>query len=141
MADTNPGVVYASISGFGTKGGAHLPGYDLLIQAMSGLMSLTGSPDGRPHRAGISVFDVMTGMHATIGVLAALNERNESGRGQHVEVNLMSSAPSGLVNHTGACAAAGVVAHRMGNAHPSLFPYEPLLDAVPRHRDLTLPRL
>ncbi|RYG78484.1 CoA transferase [Yimella sp. RIT 621] len=122
----HPGLVYASISGFGSGGGAHLPGYDLLIQAMSGLMSLTGSPDGPPFRAGISVFDVMTGMHATIGILAALQERQRSGRGQHVEVNLFSSALSGLVNQTGAYAAAGVVPHRMGNAHPSLFPYEPL---------------
>ncbi len=126
VAATNSRVVYASISGFGAGQGASLPGYDLLIQAMSGLMSLTGSPDGPPYRAGISVFDVMTGMHALIGVLAALEERHQSGRGQHVEVNLMSSALSGLVNHTGAYAAAGVVPRRMGNAHPSLFPYEPL---------------
>ncbi|MFB9314812.1 CaiB/BaiF CoA transferase family protein [Nocardioides plantarum] len=126
VAASNPKVIYTSISGFGTGGGAHLPGYDLMVQAMSGLMSLTGSPDGPPYRAGISVFDVMTGMHALIGTLAALNERHQSGRGQHIEVNLLSSALSGLVNHTGAYAAAGAVPHRMGNAHPSLFPYEPL---------------
>ena len=126
VAADNPGLVYASISGFGSGGGAHLPGYDLLVQAMSGLMSLTGSPDGPPYRAGISVFDVMTGMHALIGILSALRERDRSGAGQHVEVNLLSSALSGLVNQTGAYAAGGVVPHRMGNAHPSLFPYEPL---------------
>ncbi|MFJ9387850.1 CaiB/BaiF CoA transferase family protein [Nocardioides sp. NPDC101246] len=126
VAATNPGIVYASISGFGAGAGAHLPGYDLLVQAMSGLMSLTGSPDGPAYRAGISVFDVMTGMHALIGVLAALRERDASGQGQHVEVNLLSSALSGLVNQTGAYAAAGVTPHRMGNAHPSLFPYEPM---------------
>ena len=123
----NPGVVYASISGFGSgPQGRVLPGYDLIVQAMSGLMSLTGSPDGPPFRAGISVFDVMAGMHATIGVLSALHARAGSGRGQHVEVNLMSSALSGLVNQSSAYVAGGVVPTRMGNSHPSLFPYEPL---------------
>ena len=83
-------------------------------------------PDGPPYRAGISVFDVMAGLHATIGLLAALHERHETGRGQHVEVNLLSSALSGLVNHSSAYVAGGVVPFRMGNSHPSLFPYEPL---------------
>ncbi len=122
----NENVVYASISGFGSGQGASLPGYDLLVQAMSGLMSLTGDPDGEPYRAGISVFDVMTGMHAAIGILSALNHRNKTGMGQHVEVNLLSSALSALVNHTSAYVAGGTVPMRMGNAHPSLFPYEPL---------------
>jgi crotonobetainyl-CoA:carnitine CoA-transferase CaiB-like acyl-CoA transferase len=127
VAAGNPKVVYASISGFGTtEQGRVLPGYDLIVQAMSGLMSLTGSPDGEPYRAGISVFDVMAGLHATIGILAALNARHETGRGQHVEVNLMSSALSGLVNQSSAFVAGGVVPFRMGNSHPSLFPYEPL---------------
>jgi crotonobetainyl-CoA:carnitine CoA-transferase CaiB-like acyl-CoA transferase len=116
--------VYLSISGFGTAEGAWLPGYDLIVQAVSGLMSLTGDPDGEAFRAGISVFDVMAGLHGLIGVLAALHQRDESGHGQHVEVNLMSSAMSGLVNQTAAYTAAGVVPTRMGNAHPSLFPYE-----------------
>ncbi|GAA5190519.1 CaiB/BaiF CoA-transferase family protein [Rugosimonospora acidiphila] len=122
----NPGIVYASISGFGTGAGAAYPGYDLMVQAISGLMSLTGDPDGPPYRAGISVFDVMAGLHAAIGILAALHHRTESGRGQHVEVNLLSSALSGLVNHSSGYVAGGVVPYRMGNAHPSLFPYEPL---------------
>ncbi|MGY1843629.1 CaiB/BaiF CoA transferase family protein [Modestobacter sp. SYSU DS0875] len=127
VSATNPAVVYASITGFGSQpGGAELPGYDLIVQAISGLMSLTGDPDGDPYRAGISVFDVMAGLHATIGVLSALNARHESGRGQHVEVNLLSSALSGLVNHASAVVAGGVVPFRMGNSHPSLFPYEPL---------------
>ena len=120
----NPGLVYLSITGFGTGEGAWLPGYDLIVQAVSGLMSLTGDPDGPAFRAGISVFDVMAGMHGLIGVLAALHQRTETGRGQHVEVNLLSSAMSGLVNQTAAYTAAGVVPTRMGNAHPSLFPYE-----------------
>lgn len=127
VAAANPGIVYASISGFGSgPKGAALPGYDLMVQAVSGLMSLTGDPDGEAYRAGISVFDVMAGMHATIGVLSALNVRQRTRRGQHVEVNLMSSALSGLVNQASAYVAGGVVPFRMGNSHPSLFPYEPL---------------
>lgn len=127
VSASNPRVVYASISGFGSGAkGAALPGYDLIVQAISGLMSLTGDPDGEPFRAGISVFDVMAGLHATIGVLSALNARHSSGRGQHVEVNLLSSALSGLVNQSSAYVAGGVVPTRMGNSHPSLFPYEPL---------------
>ncbi|NMH95250.1 CoA transferase, partial [Pseudonocardia bannensis] len=122
----NPGVVYASISGFGSGAGKKVPGYDLMVQAISGLMSLTGDPDGPPYRAGISVFDVMAGNHATIGILAALRHRDATGEGQHVEVNLLSSALTGLVNHSSAYVAGGVVPYRMGNAHPSVFPYEPL---------------
>jgi crotonobetainyl-CoA:carnitine CoA-transferase CaiB-like acyl-CoA transferase len=127
VAAANPGVVYASISGFGTTDqGRVLPGYDLIVQAMSGLMSITGAPDTEPFRSGISVFDVMAGMHATIGILAALNARGDTGRGQHVEVNLLSSALSGMVNQTSAYVAGGVVPQRMGNSHPSLYPYEPI---------------
>jgi crotonobetainyl-CoA:carnitine CoA-transferase CaiB-like acyl-CoA transferase len=127
VAAGNAGVIYASISGFGSAPeGAVLPGYDLIVQAISGLMSLTGSPDGQPFRAGISVFDVMAGLHATIGVLAALQARQESGRGQHVEVSLLGSALSGMVNQSSAYVAGGVVPMRMGNSHPSLFPYEPM---------------
>jgi crotonobetainyl-CoA:carnitine CoA-transferase CaiB-like acyl-CoA transferase len=124
VAEANPGLVYLSISGFGTAEGAWLPGYDLIVQAVSGLMSLTGDAEGPAFRAGISVFDVMAGLHGLIGVLAALQQRNETGRGQHVDVNLLSSAMSGLVNQTAAYTAGGVVPRRMGNAHPSLFPYE-----------------
>ncbi|GHE07567.1 CaiB/BaiF CoA transferase family protein [Klenkia taihuensis] len=127
VSATNPGVVYASISGFGSQeGGSHLPGYDLIVQAISGLMSLTGSPDGEPYRAGISVFDVVAGLHATIGVLSALNARHETGTGQHVQVSLMASALSGMVNQSSAAVAGEVVPFRMGNSHPSLFPYEPM---------------
>jgi crotonobetainyl-CoA:carnitine CoA-transferase CaiB-like acyl-CoA transferase len=126
VAAVNPGIIYASISGFGSGGGKDLPGYDLMVQAMSGLMSLTGSADGPPYRAGISVFDVMAGLHTTIAILAALNHRTATGQGQHLEASLMASALSGMVNQTSAYAAAGVVPFRMGNSHPSLFPYEPL---------------
>ncbi|HEY3732315.1 MAG TPA: CoA transferase [Streptosporangiaceae bacterium] len=127
VSERNPAVIYASISGFGSgPGGGHLPGYDLIVQAMSGLMSLTGAADGEPFRAGVSVFDVMAGLHATIGILAALSHRQSTGRGQHVEVSLLASALSGLVNQASAYVAGGVVPFRMGNSHPSLFPYEPL---------------
>jgi crotonobetainyl-CoA:carnitine CoA-transferase CaiB-like acyl-CoA transferase len=122
----NPAVIYCSISGFGTTGGAALPGYDLLVQAVSGLMSITGSPDGPPYRSGISLFDVMTGLHSAIGILAALHHRDETGEGQHVETALLSSALSAMVNQTSAYIAGGVTPRRMGNAHLSLFPYEPL---------------
>jgi crotonobetainyl-CoA:carnitine CoA-transferase CaiB-like acyl-CoA transferase len=96
------------------------------VQAISGFMSLTGDPDGEPYRAGVALFDVMAGLHATIGVLSALNYRHETGRGQRVEVNLLSSALSGLVNQTSAFVSGGEVPFRMGNGHPSLYPYEPL---------------
>src|SRR3954466_15136011 len=123
----NPGIVYASISGFGSgPQGRSLPGYDLIVQAISGFMSLTGDTDGEPYRAGVALFDVMAGLHATIGVLSALNHRHETGQGQHIEVNLLASALSGPGNQTSAFGAGGVVPFRMGNSHPSLFPYEPL---------------
>jgi crotonobetainyl-CoA:carnitine CoA-transferase CaiB-like acyl-CoA transferase len=126
VSQHNPEIVYASISGFGSGQGRDLPGYDLMVQAMSGLMSLTGAADGPPFRAGISVFDVIAGLHTGFGILAALVHRAATGQGQHVEANLMSSALSGMVNQTSAWVAGGVVPFRMGNAHPSLFPYEPL---------------
>ena len=126
VSAANPSIIYASISGFGAGGGKDLPGYDLMVQAMSGLMSLTGDPDGPPYRAGISAFDVIAGLHTTIAILAALNHRNATGVGQHLEASLMASAMSGMVNQTSAFATAGVVPFRMGNSHPSLFPYEPL---------------
>jgi len=100
VAALNARSIYCSISGFGSAGGAALPGYDLLVQGMSGLMSLTGSPDGSPYRAGISVFDVMTGLHSAIGILAALHHRDETGEGQQIETNLLSTALSALVNQT-----------------------------------------
>jgi crotonobetainyl-CoA:carnitine CoA-transferase CaiB-like acyl-CoA transferase len=126
VSAANPGIIYASITGFGTEGGAGLPGYDIMVQAMSGLMSLTGDAAGPPYRAGISLFDVMAGLHTAIGILAALHHRESSGQGQHVQASLMASAMSGMVNQVSAYVAGGVVPFRMGNSHPSLFPYEPL---------------
>ncbi|GAA1422917.1 CoA transferase [Agrococcus citreus] len=126
VAATNPSVVYASISGFGSAGGAGLPGYDLIVQAMSGLMSLTGDADGPAYRSGVSVFDIMSGLQSVIGILTALRHRDATGEGQHVEVNLLSTALAGMANHSSTYVAGGTVPYRMGNAHPSLFPYEPL---------------
>lgn len=124
VSATNAEVIYASVTGFGAHNA--LPGYDLLVQAMSGFMSVTGSPEGSPYRAGVAVFDVITGLHTTIGIMAAIQQKNLTGEGQLVETNLMSSAMSGLANQSGAYAAAGVTPTRMGNAHPSLYPYQPM---------------
>lgn len=122
----NPDVIYASITGFGTAGGAGLPGYDLLVQAVSGMMSLTGGQDTEPYRAGLAIFDVITGLHASIGILGALHHKDNTGQGQLVELNLLSSALSGMVNQSAAYVAGGLVPTRMGNEHPSLYPYEPM---------------
>ena len=126
VARRNPAIIYCSISGFGAGKGASLPGYDVLVQGVSGLMSLTGAPDTPPFRSGISVFDVFTGLHSAVGILAALHHRDVTGEGQHIETNLLSTALSAMVNQTSAYVAGGVVPHRMGNSHLSLFPYEPL---------------
>ena len=120
---SNPGVVYVSITGFGP--GSALPGYDVLAQALSGLMSVTGPADDAPTKAGVAIVDVVTGLHAGLGALAALRHRDQTGEGQRVEVNLLSSALSALVNQSGAYALAGVVPRRLGNDHPSIFPYGP----------------
>lgn len=125
LSAARPELIYASISGFGTGPGADLPGYDLLAQAVSGLMELTGDAGGEPTKVGVALIDVIAGLHTAMGILAALHARESSGLGDHVEVNLLSSALSGLVNQSSAVVAGGVVPHRMGNAHPSLSPYEP----------------
>lgn len=121
----NPGIVYCSITGFGTAGGAELPGYDLVVQAVSGLMSLTGPDADTPSKTGIATADVLTGLHAAVGILAALHHRERTGEGQRVELNLLSSMLSGLVNFGGAFALTGDVSHGMGIRHPSICPYEP----------------
>ncbi|MFJ5304349.1 CaiB/BaiF CoA transferase family protein [Streptomyces sp. NPDC088350] len=120
----HPGLVYCSISGFGSGPGAAIPGYDLLVQAVGGLMSVTGDAAGAPVKAGVALVDVITGLHASLGILAALRHRDATGEGQHVEVNLLSSLLSAMVNQASAFAVAGVVPGRMGNAHPSIAPYE-----------------
>jgi crotonobetainyl-CoA:carnitine CoA-transferase CaiB-like acyl-CoA transferase len=125
LAAENPGLVYCSITGFGGSGaGADLPGYDLLVQALGGLMSVTGEPDGEPLKVGVALVDVIAGLYAAVGILAALEHRRESGAGQLVEVDLLSALLAGLVNQSSAYTAGGVVPGRMGNRHPSIAPYE-----------------
>jgi crotonobetainyl-CoA:carnitine CoA-transferase CaiB-like acyl-CoA transferase len=125
LAAENPGLVYCSITGFGGSGaGAELPGYDLLVQAVGGLMSITGEPEGEPLKVGVALVDVIAGLYAAIGILAALEHRRESGAGQLVEVDLLSALLAGLVNQSSAYTQAGVAPGRMGNRHPSIAPYE-----------------
>ncbi|MDO5743995.1 MAG: CoA transferase [Micrococcaceae bacterium] len=124
LSARNPGLVYASISGFGSSGGAHLPGYDFIVQALGGLMSITGEAGSDPMKAGVALVDVLTAKDASIGVLAALTARNASGAGAHVEVNLLSSLQGALANQGQAYLGAGKVATRMGNEHPSIVPYQ-----------------
>lgn len=126
LVNDNPGVIYCSISGFGEDKGAALPGYDLLVQAVGGLMSITGQADGEPTKVGVALVDVLTGMNAVIGIEAALLARAKSGAGQHVQVNLLSSLLSALVNQASSTLETGVSPKRMGNAHPSIAPYETL---------------
>lgn len=120
----NPGLVYCSVTGFGTGEGAGLPGYDLIVQAVGGLMSVTGEPGGPGTKAGVALVDVITGLHAALGVLAALRHRDATGEGQRVTVSLLSSLLSALTNLSSGYAAAGVVPAAMGNRHPSIVPYE-----------------
>jgi crotonobetainyl-CoA:carnitine CoA-transferase CaiB-like acyl-CoA transferase len=125
LSQSNPRLITCSITGFGRREGAALPGYDLLVQAMGGLMSITGDPHGNATKVGVAMVDVITGLHALNGIQAALIERSHSGQGQFVEVNLLSSLLSGLVNQASAMLGTGVSPGRAGNAHPSIAPYEP----------------
>jgi crotonobetainyl-CoA:carnitine CoA-transferase CaiB-like acyl-CoA transferase len=125
----DPALIYCSITGFGRDAGAELPGYDLLLQALGGLMSITGSPDGEPQKVGVALVDVLAGLFATVGILAALRHRDATGEGQRVEVDLLSSLLAALINQGSGYTIAGVVPERMGNAHPSIAPYELLATA------------
>ncbi len=124
LAAANPRLVYCSITGFGAGAGAELPGYDLLVQALGGLMSITGEAERDPLKVGVALVDVLAGLFATVGILAALESRRESGEGQLVEVDLLSSLLAALVNQGSAYTLAGAVPGRLGNRHPSIAPYE-----------------
>jgi crotonobetainyl-CoA:carnitine CoA-transferase CaiB-like acyl-CoA transferase len=125
IAQTNERLIYCSLTGFGPGNGDHtLPGFDLVAQAVSGLMSVTGERDGSPMKVGVAVVDIVCGLHAGLGVLAALAARERLGRGQLVQVNLLTSALSVLANQSAAQLMAGVMPYRAGNAHPSVAPYE-----------------
>ncbi|GAU68707.1 hypothetical protein SSP35_08_02010 [Streptomyces sp. NBRC 110611] len=122
----NPGLVHCTITGFGSGPGARLPGYDFVVQAVGGLMSITGEPGGTPLKAGVALVDVLTAKDATTGILAALRHRDRTGRGQLVEVNLLSSLLGSLVNQASGHLATGRDPGPMGNRHPSIAPYETL---------------
>ncbi|MFC9230637.1 CaiB/BaiF CoA transferase family protein [Streptomyces decoyicus] len=122
----NPGLVHCTITGFGSGAGARLPGYDFVVQAVGGLMSITGEPGGTPLKAGVALVDVLTAKDAATGILAALHHRGRTGQGQLVEVNLLSSLLGSLVNQTSGYLATGHDPGPMGNRHPSIAPYETL---------------
>lgn len=117
-------LVYCSITGFGREGGAAMPGYDIVVQALGGLMSITGARDGEPHKVGVALVDVITGLFAAVGILAALRHRDGTGEGQLVEVDLLSCLLAALANQASAFTAAGATPVRLGSAHPSIAPYE-----------------
>ena len=127
--ELNPRLVYCSITGFGREGGRDLSGYDFVVQAVGGLMSITGEPGGEPLKVGVALVDVLTGQFALAGILAALHARNRTGAGQLVEVDLLSSLLAGLVNQASAYLTTGESPRAMGNAHPSIAPYETLRTA------------
>ncbi|WP_181924006.1 CaiB/BaiF CoA transferase family protein [Streptomyces inhibens] len=122
----NPGLVHCTITGFGSGAGARLPGYDFVVQAVGGLMSITGEPGGTPLKAGVALVDVLTAKDAATGILAALRHRDRTGQGQLVEVNLLSSLLGSLVNQASGHLATGRDPGPMGNRHPSIAPYETL---------------
>jgi crotonobetainyl-CoA:carnitine CoA-transferase CaiB-like acyl-CoA transferase len=126
LRSRHPSLIYCSISAFGTGPGATLPGYDLLVQAVGGLMSITGEPDRPPQKVGVALVDVVAGLYATVGILAALRHKERTGDGQRVEVDLLTSLLAGLSNQSTAYTAAEVVPQRLGNEHPSIAPYEVL---------------
>ncbi|MBU5616256.1 CoA transferase [Psychrobacter sp. TAE2020] len=125
LKPSNPRLIYASLTGFGQTGpDAKLPGYDYIIQGLSGLMSITGPSAGEPHKVGVAVIDLFAGLQLTIGIQAALIARQHSGRGQHVDVALLDSALAMLANVGMNHLASGKVPPRLGNQHPNIVPYQ-----------------
>ena len=125
IAGVNPGIIYASVTGFGQTGPrAAEPGYDAALQGMTGVMSVTGEADGRPTKVGVAWVDILTGLHSTIGILAALHERKLSGKGQHVDVSLFDVGIASMANLAQSYLATGDAPGRIGNAHPQVVPYQ-----------------
>jgi crotonobetainyl-CoA:carnitine CoA-transferase CaiB-like acyl-CoA transferase len=125
LARESPRLVTCSITAFGSEGAAAtLPGYDLLLQAMTGLMSLTGASAGPPMKVGAALIDKVAGLYAAVGILAALRHRDLAGEGQHVEVSLFGAGLAGLLNQASSLVTGGVTPQRMGNRHPSIAPYQ-----------------
>lgn len=121
----HPGLVYCSISGFGQTGpNRDQPGYDLMAQGFGGIMSLTGDPEGAPMKVGVGIADVMCGMYATIGILAALRHRDRTGEGQHIDLALVDASMAWLINEGCNFLTSGQVPERRGNAHPNIVPYD-----------------
>lgn len=121
----HPSLVYCSISGFGQTGpNASKPGYDLMAQGYGGIMSLTGEPDGQPMKVGVGIADVMCGMYATVGILAALRHRDQTGEGQHIDVALVDSQIAWLINEGVNFLTSGEEPRRRGNGHPNIVPYQ-----------------
>jgi crotonobetainyl-CoA:carnitine CoA-transferase CaiB-like acyl-CoA transferase len=120
-----PQLVYCSISGFGQTGpNRDKPGYDLMAQGYGGIMSVTGEPDGQPMKVGVGIADVMCGMYATVGILAALRHRDKTGEGQHIDLSLVDAQMAWLINQGTNYLTSGNVPHRNGNKHPNIVPYE-----------------
>jgi crotonobetainyl-CoA:carnitine CoA-transferase CaiB-like acyl-CoA transferase len=120
-----PRLIVCSITGFGQTGPyAHRAGYDFIVQAMSGFMSLTGEPDGAPQKAGIAYADIFTGMYATVAILAALRRRDDTGAGAHVDMALLDAQVAVLANQAANYLASGVAPKRMGNGHANVVPYQ-----------------
>ncbi|OYX66087.1 MAG: CoA transferase [Sphingomonadales bacterium 32-64-17] len=125
LAATNPGLVYCSITGFGQTGPyAQHAGYDFIVQGMSGIMDLTGQPDGPPTKIGVAYADILTGLYSVIGIQGALHMRQRTGRGQAVDMSLLDVMTGTLANQAMNYLASGIAPHRMGNAHPNIVPYE-----------------
>ncbi len=123
VAAEHPRVVYCAITGFGSTGGAHLPGYDPLVQAVGGLMSITGPDGGEPVKVGVALVDVIAGLNAAVGILAALRERDRSGHGQMLEVTLLGSVLAALANQATGYLNAGTIPQPLGTRHPSIEPF------------------
>ena len=125
LSALNPRLIYCSITGFGQSGPyAARPGYDFLIQGMSGLMSITGEPEGQPQKVGVAITDIVTGLYGTIGILAALESRHKTGRGQHLDMSLLDCATAALANQAMNYLATGASPTRLGNKHPNIAPYQ-----------------
>lgn len=124
LKEVKPDLIYCAITGFGRDGGASLPGYDLLVQAVGGLMSVTGPAPGHPTKVGVAVVDVLAGLHAITGILLALAHRDRTGQGQRVDTNLLSVLLASMVNQASGFLSAGSVPAIIGNHHPSIAPYQ-----------------
>ncbi|MBY5990827.1 CaiB/BaiF CoA transferase family protein [Ferrimonas balearica] len=125
LSADNPGLIHCAITGFGQTGPyCHRPGYDLLVQAMGGLMSITGAPEGGAQKVGVALTDIMTGLYATVGILSALHERAHSGLGQSIDLALLDVTVATLANQASNALVGGLNPGRMGNAHPNIVPYQ-----------------